>query len=396
MADVRAFPERLDLPAEVLEIAATLERAGHEAWVVGGALRDVLVGAPQGDLDLATSAPPEVVQSLFRHTVPVGIKYGTVGVLDARRHLHEVTTFRRDVETDGRHAVVSFGVSLEDDLARRDFTINAIAYHPLRREWADPHRGRDDLQAGLVRAVGDPSARFREDFLRILRAIRFAARFDFEIEPETWRAAMDAAPGLAGLSAERVRDEWFKGLQTAASLPRLVELWHGVRAAVVWLPDLLHPYPGSDPAPAVRDPVVLTAVACADPAAVMRRLRASNHDVDRAVALADRLRAPMSSGVADVRRWLAAVGDARDDLLLLERCRAGAEAEWAGTVRGIVARGEATSLRQLAVTGNDLLALGIPAGPSVGRLLERLLALVLEDPARNTREHLLEAVRAWN
>jgi tRNA nucleotidyltransferase (CCA-adding enzyme) len=396
VADVRAFPERLDLPPEVIEIAERLEGAGHEAWVVGGALRDIVIGAEQGDLDLATSAPPEVVQGLFRHTVPVGIKYGTVGVLDARRHLHEVTTFRRDVETDGRHAVVSFGVSLEEDLARRDFTINAIAYHPLRREWADPHHGRDDLRAGVVRAVGDPSARFREDYLRILRAIRFAARFGFEIESETWRAAVEAAPGLAGLSAERVRDEWFKGLQTAASLPRLVDLWHGVRAAVVWLPDLFHTYPGSDPAPMVRDPVVLSALACADPAAALRRLRASNHDVDRAAAMMSRPHAPASAGVMGVRRWMAAVGGAREDLLLLERYRTGAEAAWADTVRGIEARAEPTSLRQLAVTGNDLLSLGISPGPSVGVLLERLLDLVLEDPAQNTPDALRQAVRSWS
>jgi tRNA nucleotidyltransferase (CCA-adding enzyme) len=396
VADVRAFPERLDLPPEVMEIAERLEGAGHEAWVVGGALRDIVIGAEQGDLDLATSAPPEAVQALFRHTVPVGIKYGTVGVLDARRHLHEVTTFRRDVETDGRHAVVSFGVSLEEDLARRDFTINAIAYHPLRREWADPHHGRDDLRAGVVRAVGDPAARFREDYLRILRAIRFAARFGFEIESDTWRAAVDAAPGLAGLSAERVRDEWFKGLQTAASLPRLVDLWHGVRAAVVWLPDLFHTYPGSDPAPTVRDPVVLSVLACADPAAALRRLRASNHDIDRAAAMMSRPRAPASAGVVDVRRWMAAVGGAREDLLLLERYRTGAEAAWADTVRGIEARDEPTSLRQLAVTGSDLLSLGIPPGPSVGMLLERLLELVLEDPAKNTPDSLREAVRSWN
>jgi tRNA nucleotidyltransferase (CCA-adding enzyme) len=395
VADVRAFPERLELPAEVIEVARTLEHAGHEAWVVGGALRDLLIGAEQGDLDLATSAPPEVVQSLFRHTVPVGIKYGTVGVLDARRHLHEVTTFRRDVETDGRHAVVSFGVSLEDDLARRDFTINAIAYHPLRLVWADPHHGREDLRAGVVRAVGDPSARFREDYLRILRAIRFAARFGFEIESDTWRAAVDAAPGLAGLSAERVRDEWFKGLQTAASLPRLVDLWHGVRAAVVWLPDLFHTYPGSDPAPPVRDPVVLTALACADAAAALRRLRASNHDVARAAALMARPHAPGSLAAADVRRWMAAAGSARDDLLLLERYRTGADAAWADAVRGIVARGEATALRQLALTGSDLLALGLPAGPAVGVTLERLLDLVLEDPSRNTRDQLVEAARQW-
>jgi tRNA nucleotidyltransferase (CCA-adding enzyme) len=196
------------LPDEVLEIARTLESAGYEAWCVGGALRDALLGHPHSDYDFATSATPAQVMTLFRHTAPVGEKYGTVGVLDRRRVLHEVTTFRRDVTTDGRHAVVAYGVSLDEDLARRDFTINAIAYHPLRREWHDPFGGRSDLDRRIVRAVGDPTQRFREDYLRILRCLRFAARCGFAIEPATWAAAVEAGPGLAQLSAERVRDEW--------------------------------------------------------------------------------------------------------------------------------------------------------------------------------------------
>jgi tRNA nucleotidyltransferase (CCA-adding enzyme) len=119
------------IPEEVREIARTLEDAGFEAWCVGGALRDALLGHPHSDYDFATSATPAQVTALFRRTAPVGEKYGTVGVLDRHRVLHEVTTFRRDVTSDGRHAVVAYGVSLDEDLARRDFTINAMAYHPL-------------------------------------------------------------------------------------------------------------------------------------------------------------------------------------------------------------------------------------------------------------------------
>src|SRR6185295_14411337 len=219
------FPATLPIPEEVLEIARKLEQAGYEAWCVGGALRDALLGDPHSDYDLATSATPDEVQALFRRTAAVGLKYGTVGVLDRHRTMHEVTTFRRDVSTDGRHAVVAYGVALDDDLARRDFTINAIAYHPLRHEWRDPFGGADDLERGVLRAVGDPAQRFREDYLRVLRALRFAARFGFAIEPDTWKAAHGAAPGLIQLSAERVRDEWFKGLRTARSLTDLVSLW---------------------------------------------------------------------------------------------------------------------------------------------------------------------------
>src|ERR1043165_6299048 len=142
---------RLNPPTPVLEIAATLEKAGFEAWCVGGAIRDALLGHPHLDWDLATSATPSQVSTLFRRTIPVGVEFGTVGVLDRNGRMHEVTTFRRDVKTDGRHAEVEFGVSLEDDLARRDFTINAIAYSPRLDELRDPFGGRDDLERGIVR-----------------------------------------------------------------------------------------------------------------------------------------------------------------------------------------------------------------------------------------------------
>jgi tRNA nucleotidyltransferase (CCA-adding enzyme) len=387
--------ERLELPAEVVEIAATLERAGYDTWAVGGALRDLLLGIDQTDVDLATAAPPEAVRKLFPRTVAVGLKYGTVGVLDHRRRLHEVTTFRRDVETDGRHAVVVFGASLTEDLARRDFTINALAYHPLRHEWADPFGGRQDLAARVIRAVGEPADRFREDYLRILRMVRFSARFGFAIDPGTWAAAVAAAPGLAGLSAERVRDEWFKGLMTAGSVAHLAGLWRAVGAAAVWLPGLRDPVPGADIRPAERDPVVLTALMCRDPARVLARLRASNAEQARARALAAGPEAPASLDAPALRRWLHAVGPAADDLLLLARYREGVPPEWAAPVAAIRARGEATARAGLAVTGDDLLALGIPAGPAVGKALDRLLDMVLDDPALNTRERLLEAARAW-
>ena len=183
-----ALAGALQPPPGVLEIAARLERAGYEAWCVGGAVRDALLGHPSLDWDLTTPATPDVVQRLFRRTVPKGIEYGTVGVFDSDGVLHEVTTFRHDVETDGRHAVVRFGASLVDDLARRDFTVNAIAYRPKTRAIADPFDGVGDAARRVIRAVGEPGARMREDRLRALRAIRFASRFDFAIDPATWVA----------------------------------------------------------------------------------------------------------------------------------------------------------------------------------------------------------------
>jgi tRNA nucleotidyltransferase (CCA-adding enzyme) len=385
------------IPDEVLEIARTLEAAGHEAWCVGGALRDALLGHPHSDYDFATSATPAQVTALFRRTASVGEKYGTVGVLDRHRVVHEVTTFRRDVATDGRHAVVAYGVSLEEDLARRDFTINAIAYHPLRGEWRDPFGGRDDLARGLIRAVGEPAERFREDYLRILRGLRFAARLGFTLEAATWAAAVAAAPGLEQLSAERVRDEWFKGLRTARSPAELVELWVRVGAAARWLPELasapaerlerLRARPAED-----RDPVLLTMLLVDDAAPLLRRLRASNAEIERAAAVTRGPAAPAGGDVRAVRRWLAAVGRAADDLLRLEALRTGAEASWSAAVLEIRSAGEPLTRGDLAVSGADLQALGA-AGPRIGELLAALLDRVLDDPRLNDRDTLLALAR---
>jgi len=387
------LPERIPIPEEVTAIARRLEEAGHETWCVGGAVRDTLLGDEQKDFDLATSATPDQVQALFKRTVAVGVKYGTVGVFDTARVLHEVTTFRHDVRTDGRHAEVAYGVSLDEDLARRDFTVNAIAYHPLRGEWRDPYGGVDDLERRRLRAVGDPAARFREDYLRVLRALRFAARLDFAIEPETWDAACAAASGLAQLSAERVRDEWFKGLRTTRSLRRLTALWRKSGAAEAWIPQLwsdeeLAAWSGDD-APAHRDPVVLTALCCHEPVAVLSRLRVSNAELARAVALVAGPHAPAGLTTRDVRRWLAAVDDAADDLTELWQLRQALPFPWAAEVAAVRAAGVPLRRGDLAVSGQDLIAAGIPAGPAVGQVLERLLAQVVDDPALNERDALL-------
>ncbi|HEU4524526.1 MAG TPA: CCA tRNA nucleotidyltransferase [Gemmatimonadales bacterium] len=390
-----SFPRSVPVPEEILEIARVLERAGHEAWCVGGALRDTLLGDPHSDFDLATSARPQDVQGLFRRTAPIGVEHGTVGVIDRKHVMHEVTTFRRDVRTDGRHAVVEYGASLDEDLARRDFTINAIAYQPLRHEWRDPHGGMRDLQAGLIRAVGDPAARFREDYLRILRAIRFAARFEFAIDPPTWQAAREAAGGLGRLSAERVRDEWFKALRTARDLRLLVRLWHDSGGAAVWLPELRAADPTVPPpelSPPPRDPVLITAVLAGDPVGLLRRLRSSNAEIARAQAMVAGPTEPEGAGEIAVRRWLAAVGGAADDLVALYRLRRGSDAPWLGHMQAIRERHDPLTRGDLAVSGRDLEALGI-RGRAVGETLSALLARVLEDPVANTRERLLELAR---
>ena len=391
-----SFPPQLDIPEAVLEIARTLEEAGHEAWCVGGALRDALLRNPHADYDFATSARPEEVQRLFRRTAAVGVKHGTVGVIDRQRVLHEVTTFRRDVSTDGRHAVVEYGVSLDDDLARRDFTINAIAYHPLRHEWRDPFDGAGDLDRRLVRAVGDPAARFAEDYLRILRAIRFAARFGFAVEENTWAAAQTAAPGLTRLSAERVREEWFKSLRTAQDLRELVRLWHEAGAARVWMPELTPAASdrlASSAQAGERDPVLLTVALTADPVAILRRLKASRAEIGRAAAAVTGPAAPSGSGEVAARRWLSTVGPATgEDLITLARLTTGREPEWAATVRTVRDRRDPVSRGDLAISGDDIRHLGA-AGPRVGEVLGALLERVLDDPSLNIRERLVALAR---
>ncbi len=391
------FPARLPIPDAVLRIAQQLESAGYETWCVGGAIRDNLLGVANHDFDLTTAAPPTEVRRLFKRTVPVGIEHGTIAVLDRQKRQHEVTTFRKDIKTDGRHAVVEFGVSLMDDLARRDFTINAIAYHPIRHEWRDPFHGADDLERKLIRSVGDANWRFQEDYLRILRALRFSARFEFRIHPRTLEAAKANVQGLAQLSAERVRDEWFKGITTAKRVSKLLTLWMDIGAARIWLPEIRERGAGSGSLHALdklpRDPVLITAFLASDPASLLTRLKCSNKDIERGRAIGQwRDKYPDAKHVPDVRRWLSQVGEYGDDLLALLPTGTAPRSPLPKVVASIRAAKDPLTVKDLAVKGADLLAAGVRPGPEVGETLQRLLADVLEDPTRNTRDYLLSRV----
>lgn len=422
---------RLRPPAAVRDIAHTLEAAGHEAWCVGGAVRDAFLGIPTLDWDLATSARPEEVQRLFRRTVPVGIRFGTVGVLDRSGVLHEVTTFRHDVETDGRHAMVRFGASLDEDLARRDFTINAIAVHAERLEVRDPFDGRRDLLEGVVRCVGDPDARMEEDRLRALRALRFAGRFGFTIEAGTWAAIRGSAKHLGRLSMERVKQELEKVMEQVAHPSGTLERYRaaGVFAAVI--PALAEvtttrfrtldylAMPGLLGRPHRRD--LRLAALFVEPgigpvsrlAAQLKALRYSNIevaltlDLSRAIGELGALDAWVIDGASDaaLRRRVARVGPLFVPLVARvlwahHRALAGptgptpvmcrtARATYRHAMR--CAWRDPITLADLAVDGDDLRGAGITAGPQVGRILQQLLDQVLDDPTRNTRDHLLRA-----
>jgi tRNA nucleotidyltransferase (CCA-adding enzyme) len=442
---------RLTPPKEILEIAAVLRNAGFEAWCVGGAVRDALLGHAHLDWDLATSATPQHVQSLFKRTVPVGIEFGTVGVLDKKQVMHEVTTFRKDVKTDGRHAVVEFGASLDDDLARRDFTINAIAYNPETDELRDPFGGQTDLKRGIVRAVGAAGDRMREDRLRALRGIRFAARFGFNIEPQTLAAIKESAPHMTRLSAERIKQELEKTMQQVERPSVALEWWREVGALAALVPiiakvpparfraiDLLPETRGEgqrgEEAEGLRPDargktlsrlaMLFFGLETRGVEAACRQLKFSNADSSWIVSLArarqeigEAMEAAMGRGEAapaQLRRWIAAIGRTRTDtfcrlqgaLILATNGRVDATTgKWTVDLARAaeldkfreeavkIAFRDPIELADLAVDGEDLAKVGIVKGPALGKALKALLEIVLDDPKRNTQTHLLAAAK---
>ncbi len=231
--------QRRTLPADAVRVCARLRQAGHPAWLVGGGVRDLLLGKQAVDWDIATAALPEQVTGLFRRVIPTGIEHGTVTVLQNGRG-YEVTTLRGETTySDGRHPdSVVFTAEIRDDLARRDFTVNAMAIDPTDGVLVDPYGGRADLEARLLRAVGDPAVRFAEDGLRPLRAARFCATLSFDIEHDTLAAIEPALSTYRRVSAERIRDEWVKALG-AAQPSRAFEVMRKTGLLAVTAPALL-------------------------------------------------------------------------------------------------------------------------------------------------------------
>ncbi len=435
------------IPASLEELARVFRQHGRQCYLVGGAIRDMLLGRPSTDYDIATDARPQEVQGMFRRVIPTGIKHGTVTVLFRGRRF-EVTTFRIDREyLDGRRPdSVEFTPSIEEDLRRRDFTVNAIAYDLATRRLLDPHGGRADLHRRLIRAIGDPLERFREDGLRPVRACRFAAQFGFSVEPATFAAIPASLDTVRKVSGERIREELVRllgapqpsqGFRLMAScgllellLPELAS-GAGVEQRALHCFDVLeHSLRSCDAAEPGNLPVRLAALLhdIGKPAAMRREADGdlSFHGHERLGAeltggLLERLRFPNQLiqktchlirhhmfnyteewSDAAVRRFVARVGEEHlPDLLALRRADqvgtcgdsspSAALAAFSRRLERVLAAGRALSLRDLAVDGRDLMqALGLPSGPQVGVLLGQLLESVLEDPALNTRETLLE------
>lgn len=423
------------IPKEIIEVCRKLADAGFEAYLVGGAVRDHLrldkEQAFAKDFDIATSARPEQVIQLFgrKNTVPTGIRHGTVTILvphpggdDGRRghreHV-EITTFRGEGSySDGRRPdQVVFLLDLREDLQRRDFTINAIAYDPLGDRLIDPFFGIRDLRDRLIRAVGDPDARFAEDGLRTMRAVRFAAQLEFVIEPATFQAIGKALPTLRKVSRERIRDELLKLLGARQpSLGLALMRQSGLLNEV--LPEL--PAAGTDafalvdalpPDPLLRlgalllplPPSLRTTAALAP---LLERFKLSIKDRDRLRLLLSAPDVPYQAGwsAAQVRRFLAATPPAlRQDLEELHRARCavldqaerfeapGTLGELFRRAREELAAAPPLTIGQLALSGEDVMrVLGVPRSPQVGAALRYLLEQVLEEPARNTPERLRE------
>ena len=386
-----------ELPKFAEAVMERLERAGYEAYAVGGCVRDPLLGLAPNDWDVTTDARPERVAELFSEppfrAIPTGMAHGTVTVLSSGEPV-EVTTYRIDGEyTDCRRPdSVSFTSSLEADLARRDFTINAMAYSP-KRGLIDPFGGRDDLSARLIRCVGEPEKRFSEDALRILRAVRFASVLafgtepGFELETRTANAALELCGLLSRISRERVSAE-------------LVKLLHGGHAPAVirqYEPILREVIPLADCADTVgrlnemgaETPLLLAAALFGrqDAREILRELRFDRKTIRRVGEILSR---PGAKDYPGAKLLCAEVGaDIARDIETLAAARGDIPAECAGFVGEILRRGECISLKQLRIDGEGLLSLGVEPG-RIGGALNRLLREVIEGNLQNERSSLAD------
>ena len=436
----------IHLPEDVKAILHTLQEAGYEAYAVGGCIRDSLLGRRPDDWDITTSAKPQETKALFGKTIDTGIQHGTVTVIRHGRG-YEVTTYRVDGEyEDGRHPKeVTFTASLKEDLRRRDFTVNAMAYNE-EDGLVDLFGGRQDLEQKIIRCVGEANERFEEDALRIMRAVRFSAQLGFSIEERTKEAIRGHAERLRQVSAERIQVEltklvispnpdflriaWETGI-TAVVLPEFDHLMeqpqnnphhcfsvgeHTLHAMQAVRPDkclrlamLLHD---------VAKPLCLTTDAEGIDhfhghaqkgermaAQILKRLRYDNHTtelVSRLVKWHDVAIAPEKKAV---RRAASRMGKELFPLILeVKAADLAAQSdyqrtekrEWLERLRGlyeeIEREGDCLTIKDLAVNGRDLIQAGITPGPQLGLALQQLLEIVLEDPEKNTREYLLSSL----
>ena len=389
------------------ELLDNLHRAGYAAYVVGGCVRDSLLGLTPHDWDLCTSALPQQGMELFgaEKCIPTGLQHGTVTVKQGGG-LYEITTFRTEgTYTDGRHPdEVHFVPDVREDLARRDFTINAMAYN-AKEGLVDPFGGQADLQSGILRAVGVPHQRFTEDALRILRLYRFAARFGFSIDPPTAQAAQELCAHLDCVSVERIEEELAKLLSAPAPAAYLDEKILGVvlpelsQEALAAAKPVVDACPAGEQALPVRLAALLLSLGEDDTRRTLRRLRCSNTCIEETAVLVREAvpGVPVSLNIYARRllgkynlctvQRLAALGTA------LQPEHAADFAALSELAEQLNADGVCCRISQLAVNGRDLMAAGVPAGPGIRKVLEALLDGVIREEYPNERQALLAAVQ---
>jgi len=384
------MPLPIELHDDVVNLIGTLTRAGFESWIVGGAVRDHLRGLPANDVDIATSATSDELQRVFPRAVATGAAHGTVTIPLGTHDPVEVTTFRLDVSTDGRRATVAWGKTIEEDLARRDFSINAIAWNPVTGQWADPFAGRQALLDNRLEAVGEPSRRFAEDHLRMIRALRFAARFQMTIAPETWEAITRLASETRHLSAERVHMEWSKGIETAASVEHFLQLWQRSGIGQHWMRSIRLDSPvlraGDFQAleRTQRSWPLVSGMVLSDPVTDMASIRASREE--SLIARIGHAAPPQATDPVTLRRFAS---QEQSGLEHWQRRAQWERAEWGEPLARIIQANPPLRLSDLAVDGAALVAAGWTPGPEMGRALSHLLSCVLDNPAMNTAPRLL-------
>ena len=438
---------QITLPEKVKQIITRLSEAGYEAYAVGGCVRDSMLGREPGDWDITTSATPLQVKALFRRTVDTGIKHGTVTVLLGGDGF-EVTTYRIDGEyRDFRHPKeVVFTSSLAEDLNRRDFTINAMAYND-GSGLVDLFGGASDLENGIIRCVGNAAERFSEDALRMLRAVRFSAQLGFAIDEDTKRATMELAPNLANISAERIQAEFVKILTSPNPVHMRIAYELGITKII--LPEidaafltaqnnphhiynvgehlfrtllnvpndkclriaaLLHDI--GKPASRITDDDGIdhfyghAEISVKMAVKILRRLKFDNDTLHRVRIYIEYHDYDIAPQPKAVRRFLNMAGEEHFDGILKLKyadCLAQSEyereekLEWLRKIeevyRKIIEERQCVSLKDLAVTGSDLIKLGVPQGKKVGEILSTLLEDVLCDPSHNERDYLLEKAK---
>lgn len=438
---------KIQLPEKVNTIIQTLQEHGYEAYAVGGCVRDSLLGREPGDWDITTSASPDETKKLFARTVDTGIEHGTVTVLLGKEGF-EVTTYRIDGKyEDSRHPTeVIFTRNLREDLLRRDFTINAMAYNDTEGI-VDIFGGMDDLKRKIIRCVGNARERFGEDALRIMRGVRFAAQLGFSLEKETKEAMTELAPTLEKISAERIQTELVKLL--VSDSPELIREAYHLGITAVILPEFdemmrtgqetkYHRYDVGEhtvqavcnvpPDKVLRLTMLLHDVAKpeiktvdADGTAhfkghdirgeqkakeILRRLKFDNDTIHKVTKLVRWHDYRMPAEKKNVRKAMSKISAElfpmyllvkRADILAHSMYRREEELENLSGLQKcyeeIVADHECVSLKQLAVTGTDLIAIGMKPGKQIGEVLNELLRIVLEYPEFNNKEHLLRFVQ---